>query len=68
MNRPNPPLLKRGTQCWALSNFGNLWGTFRTRKDAIDDAEFALGVPWSEAKASMEVRKVTVVEGWGESS
>jgi len=56
-------MLKTGTQVWALSNLGNVWGTFRSRKDAIADAEFEMQAPWSEIK-SMEVRKVTIVEGW----
>jgi len=60
----HPPLLKHSTHRWALSNFGNIWGVFRTRKEAIQDAEFAMDKPWRKIKASMEVRKVTIIEGW----
>ena len=40
---------------WALSNFGNLWSIFRTRREAIREAELQTGEPWKKCRRTMEV-------------
>jgi hypothetical protein len=45
---------------WALSNFGLLWGVYRTRKQAIEAAEENIGHPWRECRKSMEVWKCEI--------
>jgi hypothetical protein len=54
----------RYRQCWALTNLGNPQSIHRTRVDAKRAAQNMLDMPWEECKAFMEVRKVTLVEGW----
>jgi hypothetical protein len=53
-----PPL--KPYTAWALTNWGNPWGTCRTRKEAITLAEQAVGEPWSAAKTHFAVHKVQV--------
>lgn len=55
--KPKRGLLKSSTQGWALSNFGNVWGFHRTRREAIKEAENSIGEPWSKCRKSMEVWK-----------
>jgi hypothetical protein len=62
MTAPLPPL--RYTKSWAYSNMGVLWGTERTRAKAKLEAERISGKPWKEIKRYVEVRKVTIVDGW----
>ena len=57
-------MLKLGARCWALTNFGLFLGTYRTRARAKEAAEKRTGEPWSVCSAYMDVRRVTVVEGW----
>lgn len=45
---------------WGLFNWGNPWGTFRTRKDAIKEATDATGEPWKKTRATFRVQKVKV--------
>lgn len=45
---------------WGLFNWGNPWGTFRTRKDAIEKATDAVGEPWKKARTMFRVQKVKV--------
>lgn len=45
---------------WGLYNFGNLWGVYRTRKEARREAEEALGESWKKCRGTMEVHRVRV--------
>lgn len=47
-------------RAWGLSNFGNLWGVYPTRRAAIEAAVENIGEPWSKCRASMEVWPCTV--------
>lgn len=58
------PIYKNSTRKWALSNYGNIWSVHRTRKEAREEAERNIGKPWAECGDSMEIRKMTLVEGW----
>ena len=64
MTRAAPKMLKHSIHVWALSNRGNVWGAYGTRRQAIYEAEFAHDEPWAKIKAHIEVRKVTLIEGW----
>lgn len=59
--RRYPPLLKTFQVCWAYSNCGVLWGTARTRSEAIEAAEKETGEPWKVIQDRIEVRRVRVV-------
>jgi hypothetical protein len=54
-------LPKRPINAWALSNMGNLWRTFRTRQEAIQEAEYETGEPWGVCREYMEVWRCEVV-------
>lgn len=58
------PLLKTRSQLWLLTNMGNPWNIYNTRKEAIEEAKLATGKTWAEINSYFEVRKITLVEGW----
>lgn len=62
MTTPLPKL--RCLKVWAWSNCGILLGIESTKRRAIRAAEEHCGEPWGAIDGYMEVRKVTVVEGW----
>jgi hypothetical protein len=45
---------------WALSNWGTPRGTFRTRRQAIEDAVESSGKPWAKCCKYFAVTKVRV--------
>lgn len=63
MNKPMK-MNKKGCRCWALSNRGTLLSTHRTQRLAIEAAELRTGRLWRLCSLYMEVRRVTIVEGW----
>lgn len=55
--------MKRPNQLWwALSNMGNVWGIFWTRKDAIDFMEKETSEDWKDRRSCFELRRVVLVE------
>jgi hypothetical protein len=62
VSRDTKPMRKYGCRMWALTNMGILLMTFRTRRQAIEYAESG-GLTWDEL-TYLEVRKVTIIEGW----
>lgn len=51
---------KLTTKCWALYNINILWGTARTRKECVEEAEKQSLEPWRMCKEYFHVRKVIV--------
>lgn len=56
--------LLKPSNFWLVSNYGNPWAIYRTRKDAIASVVTDCGQPWSDLKKNFEIRKVRIVEGW----
>lgn len=59
--KPRPLKFKK---VWLLSNMGNPWGIYDTRRQARTKAEYISDEPWKRCQKYLEVRKVTLVEGW----
>lgn len=57
-NQVQPPL--KPCTAWALSNWGYPWGTYRTRREAIEEAVTSTGKPWKMIRDHFAVTKVQV--------
>ena len=55
-----PPLRKQ--PMWVLSNLGNPWFAYCTKREAMVASFELTGHQWAEAKKYMEIRKVRIVE------
>jgi len=59
---PDRPLIM--PKLWLVSNCGIPISVHGTKSEAIRSAVEHVNAPWTECRDYMEVRKVTIVEGW----